>query len=798
MSDWSFYDRGFSLFPITPRTKHPAVDWECYQTERAAQPLVAYWAQTPAFNTGVATGAVSGVIVLDCDNLVARMEAERWGIPATLTVATPRGWHFYFRHPGWDVKNRAGRGWTVDLDGVGVDGWDLRGDGGFVVGPGSYFVPTDVERAKGKVEGAYVVEHDAPIADAPDWLLQLTFPKQRKPNAPLNLTDTTTDYGRAALNKEIAILTSTPQGGVNQQINNSAFAIGQLVAGGEIATNEGWGALVEALHVLGVGDEEKALGTLERGWTAGMEAPRAVEHNEPVTPEQALGVRQVPTGQLVAPPPPPNGQLIAPALPVDLKVRSFLPERKPQFVGGGEVWNYFEGCVYVVRRDEMFIPTGQLVGRSGFDGIYGGPQFVLDYDGAKKVRSAWEMFRQNSQVHLPKAWDICFRPELPAGQIVDIEGLPFLNIYVPLVTPRVAGDATPFVEHVHKLLPDGRDAELLLHWMASAVQNPGAKFQWWPVVQGAKGNGKSLLLRVMYRAIGERYSHQVRADSVIKTGNQFNDWIVGKLFLGFEEIRSSEGRRDFVEIMKDTVTAERLATEGKGAGQSTSDNRANGLMCTNHDDACPTDDDERRWGIFFCAQQNAEDMARDGMTSEYFENLYDWLNKGGYAIVTNYLATRPLEYALDPARGLQRAPETTSTARAVTESLGVVEQEIIDAIESGLPGFRYGIVSSLAMRALFDRLRKSIGPRRYRKIMSSVGYVTHPALETNKGRPNNPMNDGTRPTLYFAKGSSFLSINDPNELMLAVEASLSGSALPQGNVIPLRSRAGPAPAGVRG
>lgn len=783
MSDWSFYDRGFSLFPIAPRTKHPAVEWERYQTQRATPEQVAFWATNTALNTGVATGAVSGVVVLDFDGLAPRAMAEALGLPETLVIATPRGWHFYFAHPGWDVPNKAGRGWTKDIDGVGFDGMDLRGDGGFVVGPGSYFNPTDVERAKGKVEGRYAVETDAPIAPAPDWLLQLIFPKVRKPQAPLNLSDTTTDYGRAALNKEIAILTATEQGGVNQQVNNSAFAIGQLVAGGEIATAEGWGALIEALHVLQIGDEEKALGTLERGWAAGMEAPRAVEHYEPVTPEQALGRRETPTGQLVAPPV--EGAMIAPAPPPNL-TRTFLPVRKPQFVGGGEVWDYFEGCVYIVRRDEMFIPTGQMIGKSSFDGIYGGPQFVLDYDGSKKVRSAWEMFRQNSQVDLPKAWDVCFRPELPAGQIVSIEGLPYLNIYVPIVTPRAAGDASPFINHVRKLLPHGRDADYLLHWMASCVQNPGKKFHWWPVVQGTKGNGKSMLINVMTAALGERYSHNVKADSVIKTGNQFNDWIVGKLFLGFHEIRSSEGRRDFVEIMKDSVTEKRLSTEGKGLGQGTSDNRANGLMCTNWKDACPVDDDERRWGIFYCAQQSMDDLDRDGMGGDYFPRLYDWLNNGGHAIVTNFLATMPLQAAMDPARDLHRAPFTTSTQEAITESRGVLEQEIQDAIESEAMGFRGGVVTSQALRNLFDRMRKTIGPKRYRSIMASVGFVTHPLLEANRGRPNNPLFDGTRPVIYYCKDHEILQMGVYADVIAQTEAILQGGREPVSNVVPFR------------
>ena len=765
MADWSFYDRGFSVFPLIPNTKRPAGKWKSFITQRVEPQAIERWRHEP--NMGVATGAVSGCIVLDCDDLEARCEAEARGIPLTLTVQTPRGTHFYFRHPGWPISNKAGMEWCK-RDKL---GWDLRADGGFVVGPGSYYQPNEAELFKGKVAGHYAVEIDAPLADAPDWLLELLAPQAIVPTVPFSLAEETSAYGRQVLELQLRDLADQQEGGLSHAIYATTARIAELVGGGEITQEDGWEGLFEVLAGHGLADEAKANGTVQRAWAKGLSNPKAAPERTPLTPDAALGVRST-----IAPPPPADPDA----------TRPFTPQVKPQFVGGGEVRSYFDGCVYVVRRDEMFVPTGQLVGKSSFDGMYGGPQFVLDYDGAKKVRSAWEMFRQTSQADMPKAWDTCFRPELESGKIVQIEGLPFLNTYVPLRTPRKEGDASPFVDHVHRLLPDGRDAELLLHWMASCVQNPGAKFQWWPVIQGTKGNGKSLLLRVMYRAIGERYSHQVRADSVIKTGNQFNDWIVGKLFLGFEEIRSSDGRRDFVEIMKDTVTAERLATEGKGAAQTTSDNRANGMMLTNHDDACPIDDDERRWGIFFCAQQSEEDMARDGMTMAYFEAIYKWLDTGGYAITTNYLATRPLDYALDPARGLQRAPETTSTRRAVTESLGVVEQEIMEAIETDTPGFRYGIVSSIAMKSLFERLRKTIGPRRYRKIMGAVGYATHPALEANKGRPNNPMKDGTRPTLYFQKDSPFMAIRDSATLLQSVEKTLEGSALPGPNIIQFR------------
>jgi hypothetical protein len=784
VADWSLAaSRGFSLFPLIHHSKRPAIDkWEPYQEIPASPDQIAAWSAQP-YNTGVATGAVSGVVVLDCDSLMARIEAETRGVPETLTVATPRGTHFYFRHPGHEVTNHAGQRWTTRAGGPPVDGWDIRGDGGYVVGPGSWYEPTPDELAKGKVAGRYAIELDVPLAPLPEWLSVLLAPRDHRPAVPARFSDTTSVYGQKCLSSEIAILENCTAN-VSDQINASAFAIGQLVAGGEIEASEAMEALTNALAVLGLEHEYKANDTVERGYAAGLEQPRGVEHDVPRPPldiRAVLGTRVVPD------------DFIPPAPPVRLTsaivTRAFIPAEWPRYINSTNMHDYFEGVVYVAKDDQMFLPSGVMVGKSAFDAIYGGPGFVADFEGeGKPIKSAWEMFRQNEHYQMSKVWSTCFRPLLPAGQIVDLEGLPALNTYVPIEVPRMAGDAAPFVEHVRKMLPHGDDANRVIQWMAACVQTPGAKFQWWPVIQGTKGNGKSLLLRVMMRAVGERYSHLVRSDALLKTGNQFNDWIVGKLFLGFEEIKSAEGKRDFVDMMKDTVTNERLATEGKGKSQGTSDNCANGIMLTNYDDACPIDDDERRWGVFFCAQQSQEDLLRDGMTPEYFKGLYEWLRDlDGYAIVTEYLACLPLAYEMNPANGW-KAPETTTTRQAISSSLGILEQEILEAVEGRLHGFKGDVINSFALRGLFDRLRKTIAPRRYRKIMASIGYDVHPELVTNKWRLNKALSDGSTPVLYFKRGSPGLRLREVNEIAEFVENEMTGVVGGMSNVVPIRGR----------
>lgn len=787
--DWSFYDRGFSLFPLLPKSKRPALEkWEPFQTERAHPDVIANWSGWADFNTGVATGAVSNCVVLDCDNLMARIEAESRGLPDTLTVSTPRGTHFYFQHPGWDVINRAGRAWTVGLDGVGVDGWDLRADGGYVVGPGSYFQPTSAEEAKGKVAGWYRIERDVPMAQAPDWLLALIMPKAHKPNAPAKVAEFTTDYGRAALNKEIAVLTSATSGNLNNQINLSGFAIGQLVAGGEITSEEGWGALWEAICALGVENDGKAPGTLERGFAAGMEVPRAVEHHEAVTPDQALGTRAP-----VAPPPPgPDGQVVAAAPPPP--VRSF-PHR------GSTIWHemmepLFEGCWFVERQEAIFVRGRGLLKKTAFDTFFGGYQFPATIDNnGPKVKSAWEAFRTSPSWACPIVHDVCFRPDRPPNAPVEVEGREFINTFSPISTKRVKGDPAPFIRLLRKLFPVDRDFQIITTYLAALIQHPGRKFQWWPVLQGVKGNGKTMILNVIQHCIGQTYTHLVNPEAMGKTGNQFNSWVQGNLFVGVEEIFVAD-QRHILETFKPLVTNTRIAIESKGKDQTTGDNFANGIMLTNHKDGVPISDDERRYAIFWTAQQTVADLSRDGMDGAFFPDLWNWL-KGegdyadmgehyGFSVVNDWLATIPLVAEFNPAGVCQRAPLTSSTKEAIKESLGTLEQEVLEAIEEHQAGFRGGWISSHAMRGLFSRLRVTIGPKRYRAIISALGYVPHPSLAD--GRVGSPLADGTRPRLYVAASSPLVGLG-PSEAASAFESAQATAApVPASNVVRLVPR----------
>lgn len=129
--------------------KHPATLWNPRELGAGEQRP-----RKGARGYGIATGARSGIIVLDFDNDEAfrQITTKYDWTPGTFMVATPRGVHVYLQHPGRHVKTSAGEI---------APGVDVRADGGFVVAPGSVH----------KSGGTYRIDGDWRIAECPAWLL---------------------------------------------------------------------------------------------------------------------------------------------------------------------------------------------------------------------------------------------------------------------------------------------------------------------------------------------------------------------------------------------------------------------------------------------------------------------------------------------------------------------------------------------------------------------------------------------------------------------------------------------------
>lgn len=268
--DWhELHDLGFSVIPVRVGEKIPAVQWARFQTERASLGAIETW-HCEGHNAGIVTGAISGIVVLDCDTPDAVVRAKELGIPeSTVSVRTAKGCHVYFNHPGFPVPNKTSL----------LPGMDVRGDGGFVVAPGSVH-PSGV---------LYEWINDPAwheIAPLPEWLLDMLCgqPEAEAPSLP-PIAAGRTPYGQRALESELTILRNTREGSRNDQLNRSAHALAQLAAGGQIETGEAQTALRDAALAIGL-EADEIERTLASGWQAGFLAPRGPKETVALLPSR--------------------------------------------------------------------------------------------------------------------------------------------------------------------------------------------------------------------------------------------------------------------------------------------------------------------------------------------------------------------------------------------------------------------------------------------------------------------------------------------------------------------------------
>jgi len=224
----------------------------------------AWWNKYPQANVGIATGPVSGLLVIDLDLRHGGHPDKLPGpIPRTPKVRTGGGgWHFYLAWPHGLTR--------LPKNLPGDPGVDLKGMGGYVVAPPSCHVSGGLYRW-------VVPPAEVPPAPCPEWLLEAIsktqMPRPSPPVKPGSMGSWGTAYGRAALRHELARLAQAPVGDRNNALNRAAFALGKLTASGHLEEGRIVDLLVNVALQTGL-DLREVERTIRSGLTAGMREGR--------------------------------------------------------------------------------------------------------------------------------------------------------------------------------------------------------------------------------------------------------------------------------------------------------------------------------------------------------------------------------------------------------------------------------------------------------------------------------------------------------------------------------------------
>lgn len=123
-----YLKQGYSVIPLHKRSKIASVEWKIYQSRLPTVDELVAWFDNRDVNLGIITGSVSKVVVVDVDEERGGNALAMFNRFSTDMIArTGKGYHLYYKHPGWLVENQ------VDIQ----PGIDIRADGGYVVAPPS-------------------------------------------------------------------------------------------------------------------------------------------------------------------------------------------------------------------------------------------------------------------------------------------------------------------------------------------------------------------------------------------------------------------------------------------------------------------------------------------------------------------------------------------------------------------------------------------------------------------------------------------------------------------------------------
>ena len=305
--------------------------------------------------------------------------------------------------------------------------------------------------------------------------------------------------------------------------------------------------------------------------------------------------------------------------------------------------------------------------------------------------------------------------------VVEYLDAPYWNTYEPYQPPIHPDRRISELFHYHILDTFGPEGRHLEQWLGWAAQHPEEKILWAPLLVGIQGDGKSLLADALGLAVGPQRLH--RSSTTAISGN-FNAFLEGKFVLAIEELRvNGQNRHQILDKLKDVVTNPYIEIRPKGFENRTAPNFTNVIAFTNHLDALPLDNTDRRWGIFtsrFILGNG--DLQGERLDVGYFDTIMGALRHHPEAVI-GWLMSIDLG-GFDPKA---RAPFTVAKGQMIMDAAGEHDLAVIDVIRGRT---HTGITPHAVVLPQLRRVLKSLDmddePNRLAAILRAAGFMRGP------------------------------------------------------------------------
>ena len=411
-----------------------------------------------------------------------------------------------------------------------------------------------------------------------------------------------------------------------------------------------------------------------------------------------------------------KSDVLADIAKLEARMRSHRSEIDP--VAETEMPQWARGICYVSKLD-LFRrrATGQSWVPRVFDSVHGA---YLTAPGDAKPKQRPQDFCMNV-LRIPRVDDQRYDPRSPDPYILD-GARRLLNIYLPEYPAPDVRKITEAEEllrtHLGMLFAKTEHQRIVLDWMAYCVQHPGKKVRWAPLIQGAKGCGKTTVAEIMAAVLGRRNVFALDGGALMDTG--WNEWCEAHQVIFMEEVRVvGESRTKVMNRLKPLVTNDWIMVSQRNVDARQIPNVANYLLLTNHQDAMPMTEDERRYCVLFCQAQSREQVA--AIPEGYFKNLYRQIqeNAGG---IRAALENHPISEAFSPDG---HAPLTEFQAVMGEYSASPVQAAIQEALAAGHKLVNNTFISLYHVLELSRGANSSVNPTTVATVLREMGYANH-------------------------------------------------------------------------
>ena len=619
-------DAGMNVFRIRANDKRPVAEgWQ----DEALIADVKQWSNGRDYNVGVATG--KGLLVIDPDMKHGIDGEANWKAlcdehdieESDFQIATPNGGrHIYYWHDlGLKIANSASKI---------AKGVDVRGTGGYVVGPGSE-IP----------EGEYtVINKGAKIAQAPQALIDLCSQKVTRAGdyaVPAGDLDVMENVERA---KEYlggnAPLAVEGEGG-----DQTTFAVAARVRDmgiseemcGELMADE-WNSRCSPPWS---GDELGVKVNNAYKYSSGKIGGDTAEAQFSDEPDsEPLGPKAPRKGMTAVERMNERHALVAVGSS-HVIIEEYLDED-----GRQQTAQYSERTFHAMAVKDSFLDEN-------------GKRVYLSHVWAKSPdRRTYRGFtfdpRRVGPVH---------------GKYNHWRGFMFAPLEIE--AEEAKGKCDLYLKHIRDVVCGGdmKAYRWIINYFAHMVQYPWKKPETAIVITGAKGAGKSLIFDVMGALVRDNYV--VTAEKRMLLGN-FNSHMEQAILFQFEEAfwagdKAAEGK------FKLMVTGKHNMIERKGYEPYMVGNFARIGVTSNEKWVVPASVDERRWAVFACLATMAGNKA-------YFNAIYTQLQAGGG---DGYRALMTVLMGVKVDQTMVHVPPTT-------DALGDQKVETLDTVAKWLMG----------------------------------------------------------------------------------------------------------------